>query len=139
MNPSDLVGTWRLTSWVTEDIESRARSPLNGERPRGYLVFTPEGRLIVVMTGEGRKTPQSDEDRVSAFNTLAAYTGKYRIEGDRFIAKVDVAWNEGWTGSEQTRLYRMDGDTLHLESVPAPSLTSGRLVRNIVTWKRDRS
>ena len=34
--------------------------------------------------------PQTDEDRANLLKTMFAYTGIYRIEGDKLITKVDV-------------------------------------------------
>jgi hypothetical protein len=36
----------------------------------------------------------------------------YRVEGDKWITKVDVAANPGWVGTEQTRFFRVDGERL---------------------------
>jgi hypothetical protein len=32
---------------------------------------------------------------------MYAYTGPYRVEGDRLTVKVEVAWNEAWIGTDQ--------------------------------------
>jgi hypothetical protein len=42
---------------------------------------------------DNRKTPQNADEQAAAFRTVIAYTGKYRIEGEKFITNVDVAWN----------------------------------------------
>src|SRR5207249_6818262 len=39
-------------------------------------------------------------------NTLVAYTGTYRLEGDEWITNVDVAWNPEWVGTEQKRFFK---------------------------------
>jgi len=38
---------------------------------------------------------------------MIAYTGKYRLEGNKFITTVDAAWNEEWVGAEQIRFWRL--------------------------------
>ena len=43
---------------------------------------------------------------------MIAYTGSYRLEEDRWITLVDVAWNPSWVGTEQTRFYRVEADQL---------------------------
>jgi hypothetical protein len=48
---------------------------------------------MFVLTGEGRKPPQNVQDRADLLNSMVAYTGMYRLEGDKWITKVDVAWN----------------------------------------------
>ena len=54
---------------------------------------------------EGREAPKTDADRAVAFKTMVSYTGIYRIEGDHWITKVDVSWNESWVGTEQSVSY----------------------------------
>jgi hypothetical protein len=72
---SDLVGTWKLVSATLEDVQTKERTSYLGERPNGYAVFTPEGRLIALITAEGRKVPQSASDRDAAFRSEVAYSG----------------------------------------------------------------
>jgi len=71
---------------------------------------------MFVLTGEGRKPPQTVQDRADLLNSLVAYTDMYRIEGDKWITKVDVAWNPEWVGTEQTRSLKLDGDRLYVTS-----------------------
>lgn len=136
---NELVGVWKLNSFVIESIQTKERKNVFGERPTGYLIITPE-RLITVITAEGRKPPQTDEDRISGFRTLLAYAGLYRIEDNRLITKVDVAWNEAWKGTEQTRLFRLEGGKLLLQSAPAPSATSPEMgmVQATLEWERSQ-
>ena len=68
--------------------------------------------MMVVLTGEGRKAPTTDQDRADLSKSMVAYTGMYRVEGDKWITKVDVATNPGWVGMDQTRFFRLDGDRL---------------------------
>jgi hypothetical protein len=40
------------------------------------------------------------------------------------VTKVDVAWNEAWTGTEQVRFFKLEGDTLMVVGMwqPNPNL-----------------
>ena len=136
-----IVGTWKLISVVYEDAQTKERTPVLGEHPRGYQIATPEGRWIALVTADGRPVPKTDEDRAKALRTMIAYSGRYRVEGDRVITKVEVAWNEAWVGGEQIRFLRFEGDDLlHIESPPMPHPNvNDRTVRVIVTWARDKS
>jgi len=62
-----------------------------------------------MITGEGRKAPNTDQDRADLLKSMVAYTGMYRIEGDKWITKVDVSGNPAWVGTEQARFFRFDG------------------------------
>jgi hypothetical protein len=112
-----------------------------GEHPRGYQIATPEGRWLALVTADGRPVPKTDEDRAKALRSMIAYSGRYRVEGDKVITKVEVAWNEAWVGGEQVRFLRFEGDdVLHIESPPMPHPNvNDKVVRVIVTWTRDKS
>jgi hypothetical protein len=111
-DPAKIVGIWKLVSYEVEPQATGQREPVLGKAPTGILIFTPERRMIVVNTGEGRKAPNTDQDRADLFKSMVAYTGIYRIEGEKWITKVDVAANPAWVGTEQARFFRVDGDRL---------------------------
>jgi hypothetical protein len=133
-----LLGNWRLVSYVTEDVETKQRNNVYGERPTGFIGFTPAGRFFAVVSADGRKPPQTTDEQAAAFRSMIAYTGQYRLDGERFITKVDVAWNEAWTGTEQVRFWRVDGDRLFITSapIPNPNVPGGRMI-GILEWARE--
>jgi Lipocalin-like domain len=134
---NELVGTWTLLSVVMEDIESKEQVLLWGERPSGRLVVTPGGYWIVVQTAEGRGVPESDEECVAAFRSLLAYSGRCRIAGGKVIIKIDMAWDESWTGTEQIRFFRLDGDRLFIASEPQRFAgLNGKVLIGRLTWMR---
>jgi len=135
-----IVGTWRLVSVVYEDTQTKQRTPVLGEHPRGYQIATPEGRWLALVTADGRPVPKTDEDRANALRTMIAYSGRYRVEDSKVITKVEVAWNEAWVGGEQVRFLRFEGDDLlHIESPPmAHPNVNNKVVRVIVTWQGDK-
>jgi hypothetical protein len=133
-----ILGIWRLVSYEVESQATAEREPVLGKTPTGNIIFTPEGRMMVVITGEGRKAPTTDQDRADLFKSLVAYTGMYHVEGDKWITKVDVAANPAWVGTEQTRSFRVDGDRLQ-ESTAAMQWAvrpDKGIVRFILTYER---
>jgi hypothetical protein len=134
-----IVGTWTLVSVVYEDQESKARTPVLGERPKGRQIATADGRWLALVTAEGRPIPKTDEERAQALRTMIAYTGRYRVADGKVITKVEAAWNEAWVGGEQTRFVRFEGDRLFIESPPMPHPNqNNRVVRVIVIWDREK-
>jgi hypothetical protein len=133
-----LAGVWKLQSWVMENVETKETKAVFGEQPNGYLIFTREGRMIGLLTAQGRKAPQTEAEREAAYRSMLAYSGRYRMEGDNFITKVDVAWNEAWVGTEQARLYKVDGAKLQVLSPPQPNPNfGGKTMRGIFTFERE--
>jgi len=116
-----LVGTWKLIS--SESIaENEAPQHLFGLHPKGYLIITEEGRLMIMMTADNRKAGMGDAERAALHKTMAAVSGKVRLEGDDFVISVDVSWNESWNGTEQRRHFKIEGDKLLIETAPGRSL-----------------
>src|SRR5215471_2471087 len=106
---SSPAGTWKVVSFKIE-FENRSEyiEPY-GANPLGHVVITDE-RLIAVITGSGRAADAAAGD---LFAGMMAYSGRYRLEGDdRFITTVDSAWHPAWLGTEQVRLFKVEGETL---------------------------
>ena len=132
-----LLGVWKLESYYTEFRTGEKKNTF-GEKPNGYLIFTPQKRMMALLTAEGRKKPNTDEDRIAAFWSLAAYSGMYHVEGDKWTTKVDVAWTETWVGSDQIRFFKREGDTLTVTTtwLPHPNLPGNPEARVVVVWSR---
>lgn len=130
-----IVGTWRLVSFEREYQATGEREYPMGKTPTGYILFLPEGRMAVVITGEGRKAPTTDQDRAGLFNSLVAYTGRYRVDGDKWITTVDVSGNPAWVGTEQARSFRVTGDRLQ-EMTAWAARPDNRMARAILTYER---
>src|SRR5262249_17530807 len=109
-----IIGFWKLVSYQVEVKDTGQRKPLMGQHPTGYASFSPEGRVMFILTGEGRKPGKTTEERAKLLDTMVAYTGLYRIDGDRWVTKVEVAWNPEWVGTEQARHFKIDGERLHV-------------------------
>jgi len=130
-----VLGVWRLVSFELEFQATGEREHVRGKNPTGFIIFTPEGRMMVVLTNEGRKAPKTDQDRADLFNAMVAYTGLYRIEGDKWITKVDVSGNPALVGTEQARFFRLDGDRLQEITAWTPRSEKG-MGRTVITWER---
>lgn len=130
-----VLGVWRLVSFELEFQATGEREHVRGKNPTGFIIFTPEGRMMVVLTNEGRKAAKTDQDRAGLFNAMVAYTGLYRIEGDKWITKVDVAGNPALVGTEQARFFRVDGDRLQEMTQWSVRPEKG-MGRAVITWER---
>jgi Lipocalin-like domain len=133
-----LLGDWRLVSFYTEDVETKQRNDVYGEHPIGHAALTAAGRLFAVITANGRKPPNGLEEQAAAFRSMIAYTGKFRVESEKFITQVDTAWNEAWVGAEQVRVWRVEGDKLHITSapIPNPNVPGGKVI-GVLVWERE--
>jgi hypothetical protein len=130
-----LVGLWRLRSFQREYQATGDREYPMGMVPSGYILFPPEGRMTVVITGEGRKAPTTDEDRAGLFKSLVAYTGPYRVDGDNWITTVEVSANPAAVTTEQTRFFTIEGDRLE-EMTAYAAQPDNRMARFVITYQR---
>jgi len=134
-----LVGDWKLASFFTEDVQTKERTNVYGEKPDGYLGISPAGRFYGLVTPQRRKAPQSEEEQAAVWRAMLAYTGKLRLDGERFIVDVDAAWNKDWIGTEQVRFWRVEGNRLLITSAPIPNPNAvGRTMIGTLIWERER-
>jgi hypothetical protein len=134
----NLTGTWKLISWQVI-VDNEPPQNVFGAHPKGFLILTREGRIMVVTTAEDRRGGIRDAERAALHKSMLAYSGKYRVEGNDLITTVDVSWNEEWNGSEHRRHYRMEGDKLFIESAPAPSIVfPGKTDFRRIVWEREK-
>jgi len=134
-----LLGSWKVISWVQEFQDGSESRPEYGRNPIGYIIFTPGGRMMAMLEGEGRKSPTSDQDRLVLFRTMAAYTGKYSVEGDKWTTKVDAAWHPDRRGTDQVRFFKLEGDKLYVTSPfrANPNLAN-RVARSLLVLEREK-
>jgi Lipocalin-like domain len=134
----DLVGVWRLREFRLQ-VSGEAPREIFGPQPKGYLIFTPEGRMMTILTRADRRPATSVEEQAALLQSMVAYSGRYTVESDRYIARPDVTWNEVYAGVEQVRYYRLNGDTLTVTTAPqASGLLPGRKVVGTLTYERER-
>ena len=129
-----IVGTYKIVSYVIE-IDGQPRE-IFGKHPHGYAIITP-ARITFVITAENRKFGTSVEEKSALWDSMIAYTGPYRIDGDKLITSVDTSWNENWNGTQQTRMWEVQGNRLYLTSLPAPyARDPSKIVVARLAWEK---
>jgi hypothetical protein len=135
-----LIGTWRLVAATREEIPSGAVVDQLGDTPAGYINYAPDGRMIAIIARGDRAAPAgplaTPEEADALLKSMVAYAGTYTIEGDTVTHHVDISWNESWTGSRQARIFRFDGDRLHLTTPPSPDPTAGKMSVRRMVWEK---
>ncbi len=137
---AQVQGVWKLVSLEIEIQSTGKKEFPMGQKPTGYATFTAEGRVFFILAGEGRKPAKTDQERAALLGSLVAYTGTYRLEGDRWITKVDVAWNPEWVGTEQARSFKINGDRLQVLTswMILPNWPDKGMTRSILTFERSK-
>src|SRR5262249_5583589 len=133
-----LVGTWKLSSWVIQIVGGEATEPF-GANPKGRAVFTQDGYVTFIIVAANRKPATNNDESAALLKSLLAYTGKFTIEGDKFTTKVDISWNELFTGQDQVRYFNLEGDRLSIRTAEQVSAVfPGKKVVGTLTWERER-
>lgn len=140
-----IVGTWKLVSYVGEDVASGARSDVMGPHPTGYIEYGRDGRMIVIIAGSGRKKPAgpvaTPAEAQALLSSLLAYAGTYTLDAQAHTVThhIDVSWDQTRTGEAHVRTYRFDGDRLTLLTQPSRDPATGKPTIRTVVWERVRA
>ena len=77
-----LIGAWELVRAVERDVETGVETNVLGERPRGFILYTPDGYMSAQLQGparapfeEGDLLRGSPEEYVAAGSSYIAYSG----------------------------------------------------------------
>jgi hypothetical protein len=66
-----LHGVWRLTSLKLRIVGDESfETDVLGSNPKGYLIFTTEGRMAAVLSAADRKPPANDADNMALMKSL---------------------------------------------------------------------
>ncbi len=134
-----LLGTWKLVSATSEDLETGEKTSVY-KTPVGFITYGADGRMITIAVDSPRKKPVGSVATASEadalFRSMAAYAGTYTIKGDQIIHHADVSWNETWTGTDQIRHYKFDGERLILATSPSPDAFTGKMSVRTLVWKK---
>lgn len=137
---SDLYGTWKMVSQsqkLTDTGEVRAG---RGKTPNGYVTFTPDGRVIGIILGDKRPKPESvakitDQQRIELFNTMNAYAGTYKLDGNKLTYFYDLAHNEV-TARAAVRQIKIEGRRITMVNEPGRSVADGKMVTTTTVWEK---
>jgi hypothetical protein len=109
--------------------------------PQGYITYGKDGRLMVLIVRQPRPKPESsdkitDQERIDLYKTMSAYGGTYKFDGKTVEHRVDIAWNEVWSGTTQVRTVTREGDRLTLTTPTYTSQMDGKVSVNILVWEK---
>ena len=135
---TQLVGSWKLSSWVIQIIGGEATEPF-GPNPKGRAVFTSDRYAAFIIVGANRKPASNNDESAALLKSLLVYTGKFTIDGEKFTTKVDISGNELLTAQDQVRYFKLEGDRLSIRTAEqVSSVFPGKKVVGTLTWERER-
>lgn len=139
-----LIGTWKLVSYVEKPVDGSAPFHPFGETPKGIIMYTPDGFMSAQLCRSERTpfasgdwfdgTPQEYEAEAS---TYIAYTGPFNVDEERqtLTHSMFISLFPNWVGQTQPRVVRIESDLLNL-STANPIVSAGKLVNSYLQWRR---
>lgn len=137
-----LQGTWKLLSYVGEEVPSGTRADVFGPHPSGYVHYGTDGSMILIIVGTGRSKPAgpvaTPAEAEALLRSMIAYAGTYTVDtkAKTVTHHIDVSWDESRTGGSFVRDYRFEGDHLTLVTPPSTDPASGKKTVRTVTWEK---
>lgn len=131
-----IIGQWSLVSWEIRYPDGKIAQPF-GETPRGQLLYTEDGGMSGTICRAERPVLRPDNIRASANDRLEAaqsyfhYAGRWHIEGNNVIHRVEFSLNPNMVSTTQIRHAEFDGEDLILsasEVNPAGASRHHRLI-----------
>jgi hypothetical protein len=115
-----LVGSWKLVAFYVQASDTQESKDALGPHPFGRLIVAPNGAITNFRVAADRKSAKDDAERAALIRTMAAWTGRYRVEGDRVIINIERSWNEA-VNEETVRTYKLEGNRLTWTNVTSSS------------------
>ena len=107
MKPSDLLGAWNFVG-CTRYTEGAAPDQPLGPHPTGLILYTPDGMMAAFI--------QRDPALPGDGSPLAAYAGRWEMEGDMVRHHVRFNTEADRAGQTLIRRARFEGKTLVLQT-----------------------
>ncbi|MCO0597759.1 lipocalin-like domain-containing protein [Peribacillus butanolivorans] len=113
-----VVGTWSLVSYETQDADGHVIYPL-GKDAKGFIMYNPDGYMSAQLMASGRPAYQSGdlhtgtpEEMATAAHGYLAYSGQFEVdeENHQLIHHMDVSLNPTWLNQAQPRIAKIEGD-----------------------------
>jgi hypothetical protein len=126
---STIVGVWKAISVESKEVVSGKINRPFGDKPEGTWVFTRGGRTLFMVFHGDRKSPAAanatDAERVALFNSMTAYIGTYRVDGDKVIVTVDNSAIQSWNGTQRSTTITVSGTQFTSRAAPFKAATTG--------------
>jgi hypothetical protein len=142
----EIWGTYKLIGATYKLLDTGDVVNSYGEHPKGYITYGKEGRMLVLITYDGRPKPQdvlktSIEERDALYRSMTAYGGTYTFSGNQVEHHVDISWDETRSGTTVIRKVTREGDRLTYVTEPFRTRNQesfGKMVVQTLIWEKLR-
>jgi hypothetical protein len=130
--PEQLIGAWKLVTYVERPVDGSAPFYPMGEEPQGLIMYTPDGHTQLMHPGRPRFASgdwfrgSSEEIKEETLGYIA-YRGPFHTDEEKqtLTHSMFVSLFPNWLGRTQPRVVKIEGDMLHLSSA-TPIMSGGK-------------
>jgi hypothetical protein len=140
MDKTRWFGAWRLEAMELRNSRGAISYPF-GKNPTGYIMYLEPNRVAVAFGSANRQAFSTEdmlggtiEEKCSAFDTFVSYCGSFEVGADSVVHHIEVSLFPNWVGTNLTRLYSFEGDTLRLSTTPF--MIQGEQQTAHLIWRR---
>src|SRR5262245_50170555 len=91
---ASLIGTWKMVSWIVEDLETGANQDALGPDPVGMITYSADGRVMVLVLKRDRQTPAglvpTSEEKITLYDSMFAYAGTFTVDQEKVVHHIDM-------------------------------------------------
>ncbi len=128
MEKQSIVGVWRLADITRRNEQGQIRR-LYGHATHGLAIYTDSGYVSITLmaaerpdhSGGGDIRGGTPDEKQNAFDTYMSHCGRYTVEGETVTHHIEMSLFPNWTGTEQRRWFRRDGEQLIVRTPPISS------------------
>lgn len=125
-----LLGMWKLISVSAILSDGTIESEAYGANPKGYISYTPDGRMIVILSRSDRSmlsgeihSPLSEdmrllpiEESAQAFSTFSSYAGTYTLSGNTITHHIEISSIPNRVGTDLIRTFTLSENRVTLRT-----------------------
>lgn len=124
MDKENIIGTWKFVSMKVTTSKGELIYPY-GENLFGMLIYTPSGRMSVLLMNPDRQKFASDdplsgtpEEIKAAYENFDAYCGTYTVDTENGTVTHHIEGGRfpNWVGTDQVRHFVFSDDKLLLKA-----------------------
>jgi len=112
-----LVGSWKAVSFTDVPDRGETVHPF-GTTPNGLMIYTADGYFSIFVISGPNSSGSKDMSAMSAeewqtlFHGFLSWFGTYRVTNSQIAFHVDGSSLPAYNGTEQTRTFKLERDTL---------------------------
>jgi hypothetical protein len=139
-----LVGTWKLVSASNVTDKGIVMNEPYGQTFTGLLTYTPDGRMMALVTW-GERKPLSNgffatpaKEKAEAYATSLSYAGTFTLNGQKVTHHVEASSIPNWVNTDLVRtITKLESNRVILQAdVPSVWSDGVQYAYQELTWKR---